>query len=219
MSKIERLLADVRGRLGSSRFLGRRALTELRDHLHDSVAHGVARGLDESEAEDAAVRQIGTPDELVRSVTATSRGLQMIAFLKRHRTAVVATLAAPGVLLLGLSFLTFNFPCREVVYEYMGRTNVDTLCGTPSLETLRPLISEVGFYGGPAWVQWTIHVLAVMGPLAASLVILRSQVTLRRREAPERTIEIAFATDRAHAFALAATLSIFLTVVVYKAAG
>ena len=219
MNRIDQLVTEVRARLGLSRFLGRRALTELRDHLHDSVAEQVSQGLDRSEAEENAVRQMGTPDELARSVIDTSGGLKMIAFLKRHLLATVAVLAAPGVLLLGVSFLTFNFPCRDVTYESMGEMTTFRHCGVPALETVRPLISEVGFYGGPAWVQWTIHILAVMGPLLASLLIIRSQLSIRRRQAPEGTAEIAFAVDRTHMLALAATLSIFLTVVVYKAAG
>ena len=219
MSPIERLLSQVPDRLGLSRFLGRRAITELRDHLHDSVADQLARGVDRSAAEANAVQQMGTPDELARSVIDTSKGLTMVAFLKRHLLATVAVLAAPGALLLGLSFLTFNFPCRDLTYESMGKLHTMKLCGVHALQDLRPLISEVGFYGGPAWAQWTIHILAVAGPLLASLVIIRSQLSLRREQTAEGTVEIAFAVDRTHMFALAATLSIFLTVVAYKAAG
>ena len=219
MNRIDRLLSEVRARLGLSRFLGRRAVTELRDHLHDSVDDQLARGLDRSEAEENAVKQIGTPDEVVRTVVDASRGLRMAAFLRRHLLATVAVLAAPGALLLGLSFLTFNFPCRDATYQSMGEMTTFRICGARALENLRPLISEVGFYGGPAWVQWTIHILAVAGPLLASLVIIRSQVSLRRRQATEQTLEISFALDRKRMFALVATLSIFLTVVAYKAAG
>ena len=219
MNKIEHVVMEVRARLGLSRVLGRRAIAELRDHLHDSVADQLSRGLDPSEAEKNAVRQMGTPDEVVASVIDTSRGLRMVAFLKAHLLATVAVLAAPGVLLLGLSFLTFNFPCQDVAYQSMGETTTFRQCGVPALQTLRPLISEVGFYGGPAWVQWAIHILAITGPLFASLLIIRSQLSLRRRQAPEGTTEIAFALDRTHMVALAATLSIFVTVVAYKAAG
>lgn len=219
MNKIDQVLAEVQARLGLSRLFGRRALTELRDHLHDSVADQLSRGLDQSKAEENAVQQIGTPDELVRSVIDTSGGLKMITFLKRHLLATVALLAAPGVLLLGLSFLTFNFPCRDVAYESMGEMSAYRLCGTAALNSIRPLISEPGFYGGPAWVKWTIHVLTVVGPLFASLLIIRSQLSLRRRQAPKDTVEIALALDRTHMLALAATLSIFLIVVAYKAAG
>src|SRR5688500_18820879 len=99
MNKIDQLVSEVRARLGLSRVLGHRALTELRDHLHDPVADQIPRGLDRSHAEENAVQQIGTPEELVRSVIDSSRGLKMVTFLKRHLLATVAVLAAPGVLL------------------------------------------------------------------------------------------------------------------------
>ena len=219
MTKIDQVVAEVAARLGLKRFLGQRALIEIRDHLQDSVADLISRGIDRGEAEQKALEQIGTPDELVRSVVDTSRGLRMLEVARRHLLITVGVLAAPGVVLLGLSFLTFNFPCREMTYEYMGQLETQRLCGVPALESVRPLISEVGFYGGPAWAQWIIHILAVLGPLFASLLMIRSQLSVRRSEAPERTVEIAFALDRTHMFALAATLSIFLTVVAYKAAG
>ena len=219
MNKIEQVVAEVQTRLGLSRFLGRRAITELRDHLEDSVSDQLSRGLKPSEAEEYAVQQLGTPDELVRSVIDASRGLTMVAFLKKHLMATAAVLAAPGVLLLGFSFLTFNWPCRDVTFESMGEVNTYSLCGVRALENLRPLISDVGFYGGPAWLQWTIHILAVAGPLFASLLIVRSQLSLRRRQAPEETVEIAFTLDRTRLVALAMTFSVFLTVVAYKAAG
>jgi hypothetical protein len=218
MNKIDRAVGEVRARLGLSRFLGRRALAELRDHLEDSVTDQLSRGVARADAEETAVRQVGTSEELVRSVIDTSRGLRMIHLLKRHLLAAVAVLAAPGVLLLGLSFLTFNFPCRDVTYEYMGGIDTYRQCGIPALGALRPLISEVGFYGGPAWAQWTIHVLSVAGPFLASLLIIRSQLSVRR-EAADGTAEIAFALDRNHMLALGAALSIFVTVVAYKAAG
>lgn len=218
MTRIDQLVAEVQARLGFFRFLGRRALTELRDHLNDSVADQLSRGVERSEAEENAIHLMGTPDELVRSVIDTSKGLRMIAFMKRHLLATVAVLAAPGVLLLGLSFLAFNFPCRDVTYGSGGGMTTYRVCGASALENLRPLISDVGFYGGPAWAQWAIHILAVLGPLVASLLIVRSQLSLRR-QTPNNTVEIAFSLDRTHMFALAATLSIFLTVVAYKAGG
>lgn len=219
MTKIEQLLEEVRARLGPSRFLGRRALLEMRDHLDDSVADQLSQGVDRSEAEENAAQLLGTPDELVRSVIDANRGLTMIAFLRRHLLATVAVLAAPGVLLLGLSFLTFNFPCQNVTQEYLGETNTHRICGARALENLRPLVSDPGFYGGPAWAQWTIHLLAVIGPLLATVLIIRSQLSLRRRQTPGRTAEIAFALDRAHMLSLGATLSLLLAVVAYKAAG
>lgn len=219
MNKIDRLITDVQARLGLSRLLGRRALAELRDHLDDSVADQISRGVDQVDAEEIAVRQIGTPDELVTSVIDTSRGLRMVHLFKKHLLATAAALAAPGALLLGVSFLTFNFPCRDVTYEYMGEINTFRRCGVPALESIRPLVSDVGFYGGPAWVQWTIHILAVTGPLLASLLLIRSRLSLRRRQTAEGTAEIAFALDRKHMLALAATISTFLVVVAYKAAG
>lgn len=219
MNKIEELVAEVRSRLGISRFLGRRAITELRHHLHDSVADQLSRGLTRSDAEDNAVRQMGTPEELVSSVIDTSRGLRMVAFMKKHLLVTVAILAAPGVLLLGLSFLTFNFPCRDVTYESMGEMDTYRICGTTALNSLKPLISEPGFYGGPSWAKWTIHILTSIGPLFASFLIIQSQLSLRRRHDGESTVEIAFALNRTYMVALATTLAIFLTVVAYKAAG
>jgi hypothetical protein len=179
----------------------------------------MSRGLDESDAEENAVQQIGTPDELVRSVIETSGGLKMVAFLKRHFLAAMAVLAAPGLLLLGLSFLTFNFTCREVTFDPASGIHSFTYCGVPALGALRPVLSDVGLYGGPSWLKWSIHILAVAGPFFATLLIIRSQLSLRRRQAPEETVEIALALDRTHMLALAGTLSIFLTVVAYKAAG
>lgn len=216
MNKIDQVLADVRTRLGLSHFLGRRALTELRDHLNDSVADQLTRGVERSKAEENAVQQIGTPDELVRSVIDMSGGLKMVAFLKRHFLATAAALAAPGVILLGLSFLTFNFPCRDITFEYMGEIHSYRDCG---FATLRPLISEPGLYGGPMWAKWTIHIVSVAGPLLASLFLIRSRLSFRRRQTAEGTTEIAFVLDLKHMLALAATLSTFVVVVAYKAAG
>ena len=219
MNKVEELVDQVQSRLGLLRILGRRALAELRDHLHDSVRDQLSQGVNQADAEENAVRRMGTPEELVTVVMDTSGGLKMAAFLKRHFLATVAVLAAPGVLLLVLSFLTFNFPCREVTYQAAGELSTFRLCGTAALDSIRPLISEPGFYGGPAWVKWSIHVFTVLGPFLASLLIIRSQVSLRRPQSPEETTEIVFALDRKQMVALVATLSIFLTVVAYKAAG
>ena len=219
MNKVDQLLRDVKTRLGLSRFLGRRAVAELRHHLDDSVADQISRGADQGAAEEIAVRQLGSPDELVTSVIEASGGLRMIHLLKKHLLATAAALAAPGVLLLGISFLTFNFPCRDVTYEYIGAPETFRQCGVPALESIRPLISEVGFYGGPAWAQWTIHILAITGPFLASLLLIRSRLSLRRRQTAEGTTEIAFALDRKHMLALSATLATFVVVVAYKAAG
>lgn len=219
MNKVDQLLREVKTRLGLSRFLGRRAVAELRDHLDDSVAHELSRGVDQVDAEKTAVQQLGSPDELVRSVIDSSVGLRMVHLFKKHLLATAAALAAPGVLLLGISFLTFNFPCRDMTYEYMGDINTYRQCGVPALQSIRPMVSEVGFYGGPAWAQWTIHILAIIGPLFASLLLIRSRLSLRRRQTPEGTAEIAFALDRKHMLALAATLSTFVVVVAYKLAG
>ena len=219
MNKVEQLMSDLEGRLGLSRFLARRAIAELRDHLLDSVADQLSRGVDEPNAQEHAIRQIGIPGELVRTVIDMSGGLKMIHFLKKRLMVTAAVLAAPGAILLALSFLTFNFTCQEITYEYMGEVITSELCGVRALEGLRPLISDVGFYGGPAWIQWAIHVVAVVGPLFASLLLVRSMLSLRRTETTGGVAEIAFALDRKHLLALAGSLSIFVTVVAYKAAG
>lgn len=219
MNRVDEVIEDVRARLGLSRLFARRILAELRDHLQDSVAHQLSRGVDKHAAQNTAVQNMGSPDELVGLVIDTNWELRMIAFLKTHLLATAAVLAAPGVLLLGLSFFTFNFPCREMTYGSMGEISTFTLCGVPALQSVRPLISEAGFYGGPAWLQWTIHILAVAGPLSACLLLIRSQLSLRRRKETNGTAEIALTLDRKHVLALAATLSVLLTVVVYKAAG
>jgi hypothetical protein len=217
---VEELFAEIQGRLGFARFLGRRAIIELRGHLQDSVAEEMSRGLDEHAALELACHKIGTADELTQLVIDASWELKMIGFFKRHLLVTTGILAAPGVLLLGLSFLTFNFTCRETTHMYMGEVQTSRLCGVPALETVRPFISDVGFYGGPAWLQWSIHILSVIGPLLAVLFLLRSQLSYRRRATTEGTsAEIAFALDRKHILALAGALFIFLTVVAYKAAG
>jgi hypothetical protein len=220
LNRIEEVLAEVQVRLGVSRFLGHRALLELRDHLQDSVAKELTGGVDEVDAQETALRKVGTADQLAASVIETSWGLRMIRFFKTRLLMTAALLAAPGILLLGLSFLTFNFPCPEATYMSMGEMGTFQICGVPALETIRPFISEFGIYGGPAWLQWSIHILAVAGPLLAALVILRSQLSFRRRETPDGTdAQITLSLDRSHMVALAATFFIFLIVVVYKAAG
>lgn len=82
MSESDRRLAEVQARLGRSRLLARRALVELRDHLNDSIAADLARGIDRSEAQQQGARKIGTADELTEWVIEASWGLKMIRFFR-----------------------------------------------------------------------------------------------------------------------------------------
>jgi hypothetical protein len=153
-------------------------------------------------------------------VIETSWGLRMMRLFKMRLLMAAALLAAPGILLLGLSFLTFNFPCREATYRSMGEMQTVEVCGVPALQAVRPLIGDVGFYGGSPWLQWSIQILTVAGPLLAVLLILRSQLFFRKRETPQgTTAEVALSLDRVHMLALGTTMLVFLTVVAYKAAG
>jgi hypothetical protein len=55
---------------------------ELRDHLNDSIAEDLARGIDKSEAQQRAAQKIGTADELTEWVIEASWGLKMIRFFR-----------------------------------------------------------------------------------------------------------------------------------------
>jgi hypothetical protein len=65
-----------------------------------------------------------------------------------------------------------------------------------------------------------MQILTVAGPLLAVLLILRSQLSFRKRETPQGTrAEVAISLDRTHMLALGGAMLVFLTVVAYRAAG
>jgi hypothetical protein len=176
--------------------------------------------MDPHEAQERAVQRVGTTAELTHWVIETSRGLRMMRVLKNRLLVTATLLAAPGILLLGLSFLTFNFPCREATYKSLGEMQSVQVCGVPALQAIRPLIGDVGFYGGSPGVQWTIQILTVAGPLLAVLLILRSQLSFRKGQTPHgASAEVAMSLDRVHMLALGGAMLVFLTVVAYRAAG
>ena len=76
---------------------GRRALAEMEEHLRESVADGIDRGLERIDAERDAVARLGSAQRVTRGIRATHRNLL--------RPVLTGTwlLAGAGALALGLS--------------------------------------------------------------------------------------------------------------------
>jgi hypothetical protein len=70
---VEVFLAELARHLGRGDQARHRAYAEVRDHLHDLVAEGRARGLDELAAETEAVGRFGAPRPLARALRPARR--------------------------------------------------------------------------------------------------------------------------------------------------
>jgi hypothetical protein len=88
--------------LGGSGAAGRRAFAEAEDHLRQATAEGVARGLSRVDAERAAVKRFGTPEQFAAGLRPVSgpAGLRAVA---RQVFAAGWLLGGIGMVSIGLS--------------------------------------------------------------------------------------------------------------------
>lgn len=215
-SPIEGFISQLRELLGWRRWVERRAVIEIRAHLEDAAEHHLRLGATQEEAELRSIEDLGGIDEARRFVVESNRGLTLESFLRDRALVVAGMLSLPAILLLGLSFLTFNFPCREITSG--GQLYED--CGMLSLQFLRGPLGGLGLFGMPPWWQWTQFVLTTLGPLAAGIVLLRTQVRtgLGRREGAT-TATVVIHSDRVLKLATVGAFALFIIVVAYKTAG
>jgi hypothetical protein len=101
-SPVERLLDDLFDRLAGSGSAGRRALAEAEDHLRSSVDEGLARGLDQNQAEEQAVRRFGSPARIAGELRLAHQG---IGALLRGAFVGAWLIGAVALIAIGLSGL------------------------------------------------------------------------------------------------------------------
>lgn len=214
-TRIDRYVAELSRRLGWRRLIERRALIEIRDHLESAARAHRGLGMSEVEAQEAAVEALGTVEQSVSAVVDSNGALRVLEMTKDRLVLIACALTLPGLILLGLSFVTFNFPCSQVEQE--AALHVYQRCGVPSLQFLRPWLADVGLYGMATWYQLTQLAVTTLGPLAAAILLLRAQTHVRS-EGPDRTVVIVQpVVQRVVVLALATT--VFLAVSAYKLAG
>ena len=92
---LDRLLQELAGRPADVR----RVLVEVESHLLDAVDEGVASGLDEAAAVDAALARFGSPTTVARRYRRTSLPLPV----RRELGYALALMAAVGLLAIGAS--------------------------------------------------------------------------------------------------------------------
>ena len=95
MSEIERYLDELFDRLAGQGAAGRRALTEVEDHLRTAATDAVASGLAVDQAEHAAVTRFGSPAMVARQMRSADGAT------RRNRASSAAWLLA-GLALVGL---------------------------------------------------------------------------------------------------------------------
>jgi hypothetical protein len=114
---VDAFLAELARRLRRQGEPGRRAVAEIGDHLRDLVAENRARGLDEHDAETAAVQRFGPARALARGLRSARR---------RPRSARSAVALAAAVACAGLAFAVArtNDPRIEIRLATSGRAQV-----------------------------------------------------------------------------------------------
>ncbi|MDX6564311.1 MAG: hypothetical protein QOD65_4125 [Gaiellales bacterium] len=100
---VEVYLAELARHLGRGDRARHRASAEIRDHLHDLVAEGRARGLDELAAETEAVDRFGAARPLARALRPARR-------LRRSVQVASAVTAASTCVLLALTVFSTPSP-------------------------------------------------------------------------------------------------------------
>jgi len=95
VSEIERYLDELFDRLAGHGAAGRRALTEVEDHLRTAATDAVASGLAVDQAEHAAVTRFGSPAMVARQMRSADGAT------RRNRASSAAWLLA-GLALVGL---------------------------------------------------------------------------------------------------------------------
>jgi hypothetical protein len=126
-SPVERTLDELFDRLAGTGAAGRRSLTEAEDHLRSGVAEGLARGLDQTSAEEEAVQRFGSPATLAGQLRFAHDG---IGGLLRTTFVGAWLIGALGLVTIGLSGL---------LNEVFGRTfGPGFVAGDPSGVTYTP---------------------------------------------------------------------------------
>lgn len=215
-SPIEGFLCELRRALGWRRWVERRALTELHHHLEDNAGAHAGQTSTREEAELRAIADLGGLAQARRFVVDSNRALFLEAALRDRVLLLAGVLSLPAVLLLGLSFLTFNFPCQQLrqggeVYE---------VCGMRVLQSLRAPLGGLGLFGMPQWWQWTNFISTTLGPLAAAIVLLKSQIHVDlQADEGSTSATIVVRSDRVRKLATVSALALSVVVIAYKAAG
>jgi hypothetical protein len=213
---IDAYLAELTARLGWRRSAGARALIELRDHLECATQRFRAEGMTEKDAQLAALDALGPIDEVLRMVIETSGGSKMT----KDRVLLIATfLMLPGIVLLGLSFLVFNFPCSTVLVESGSGSFAWENCGVSFLQSLRPWLSDFGYYGSAPWYAVTQAAVTTLGPLIGAVLLFSAQTDFRLDRQDGATATIVFKPVAHRMVALMVSTIVFISVAAYKLAG
>jgi hypothetical protein len=209
-SPIDDYLRMVDRHLRWRRFLERRALREVRDHLSDVSKSLQQQGCDPDEAQRLAIGRFGPPDGTAQSVIESNRGLAMRDWLSKRALWVAGVLVLPAIALLGLSFLTFNFPCRESVQPGFQ------VCGLSFLQGLRPIL--VGPESNLLLLTLKFS-LTILAPLLATVIVVGTSARFDLHRGEEGSVAtVAIQLKRTHVVVAVASLIVFAVVLVYQLA-
>jgi hypothetical protein len=209
-SPIENYVKSVDRHLRWRRFFEPRGLREIHDHLRDVSASLQREGCDPDEAQRLAIVRFGPPDRTAQSVIESNRGLAMMDWLSKRTLRVAGTLLVPAIALLGLSFLTFNFPCNESVQPGFR------VCGVSFLQGLRPIL-----VGPESNLPLLVlkFALTILAPLLAAVILLGTSSRFDLRRGEEGAVAtLAFQLSRGRVLASLASLTVFAVVLVYQLA-
>jgi len=115
MTRMDDLLEAATFRFRYDAGLRQEIARELRAHLEDSIAAARADGMDEAQAEDAAVRAFGDPDEIGEKLWQANR---------RRMRRRAAAMAAVGVVLMPAGILAACWFIFFFLDEFIGRVQV-----------------------------------------------------------------------------------------------
>lgn len=207
---IDDYLTAVERRLRWRRRFERRGLREVRDHLSDVSGSLQRQGCDPHEAQRQAILRFGPADITAQAVVESNRGLAMMDWLSRRSLWVAGILLLPAIALLGLSFLTFNFPCRESVQPGFQ------VCGLSFIQGLRPLL--VGPESNLLLMTLKFS-LTILAPLLAAVIVIGASTRFDLHRGEEGAVAtVAFRLNRARVVASGASLIVFMVVLAYQLA-
>jgi hypothetical protein len=106
---VARYLDEVFDALARTGSAGRRALTEIEDHLETAVQEGLARGLGQTDAELSAVERFGQPQLIASGIRRSNSGLSGLI-----RPAVTGAWIVGAIVLISIGL-------SGIVAEFMGR--------------------------------------------------------------------------------------------------
>lgn len=209
-SPVDDYMDSVNRALGWRVLFERRALREVRDHLEDLALSTRKTDRDSDSRQRLATHLFGSVEHTVEIIVESNRGLAMMKWLSARSSWVASVLLLPAVALLGLSFLTFNVPCRP------GPQAGFDVCGLSFLQGLRPVLT------GPEsnlLLMTLKFALTVIAPMAAVLIFLVTQARWNVNRETEVSVAVVLRVDRSRVLGALGSLVVLILVVGYQLAG